>query len=62
VAWAAQAENTENPAALGELRRPWFAADRAEIKSVRIASLFSLFSFAIFLDSTKRIFPDSGVP
>src|ERR1700737_4937407 len=29
-------------------------------KSVRIASLFSLFSFAIFLDSTKRIFPDSG--
>ncbi len=32
------------------------------VKSVRIASLFSLFSFAIFLDSTKRIFPDSGVP
>ena len=31
-------------------------------KSVRIASLFSLFSFGIFLDSTKRIFPDSGVP
>ena len=29
---------------------------------VRIASLFSLFSFAIFLNSTKRIFPDSGVP
>jgi hypothetical protein len=24
--------------------------------------LASLFSFAIFLDSTKRIFPDSGVP
>src|SRR6478672_8916789 len=31
-------------------------------KSVRIALLFSLFSFAIFLDTTKRIFPDSGVP
>jgi hypothetical protein len=31
-------------------------------KSVRIASLSSLFYFAIFLDSTKRIFPDSGVP
>jgi hypothetical protein len=31
-------------------------------KSVRIASLFSLFYFAIFLDSTKRIFPDSGLP
>ena len=31
-------------------------------KSVCIASLFSLFSFAIFLNSTKRIFPNSGVP
>ena len=31
-------------------------------KSVRISSLFSLFSFAIFFDSSKRIFPDSGVP
>jgi hypothetical protein len=30
--------------------------------NVRIASLFSLFSFAIFFGSTKRIFPDSGVP
>jgi hypothetical protein len=29
---------------------------------LRIASLSSLFYFAIFLDSTKRIFPDSGVP
>jgi hypothetical protein len=38
-------------------QHPW-----AGRKSVRIASLFSLFSFAIFLDSTKRIFPDSGVP
>jgi hypothetical protein len=26
-----------------------------------MASLFSLFSFATFLDSTKRIFPHSGV-
>jgi hypothetical protein len=24
--------------------------------------LFSFFSFAIFLDCTKRVFPDSGVP
>ena len=38
-------------------QHPWVGR-----KSVRIASLFSLFSFAIFLDSTKRIFPDSGVP
>src|ERR1700730_8596447 len=41
------------------------ASDRSPFagrKSVRIASLFSLFSFAIFFDSTKRIFPDSGVP
>ena len=38
-------------------QHPW-----AGRKRVRIASLFSLFSFAIFLDSTKRIFPDSGVP
>jgi hypothetical protein len=32
------------------------------VKSVRIVSLFSLFSFAIFFDSSKRISPDSGVP
>ena len=38
------------------------ASLRAGHKSVRIASLSSLFYFAIFLDSTKRIFPDSGVP
>jgi hypothetical protein len=37
-------------------------APRAGRKSVRIASLFSFFSFAIFLDFTKRIFPDLGVP
>src|SRR6202011_3665277 len=39
-------------------QHPW----RAGRKSVRIASLSSLFYFAIFLHSTKRIFPDSGVP
>jgi hypothetical protein len=32
------------------------------LTTVRIAPLFSLFSFAIFFGSTKRIFPDSGVP
>jgi hypothetical protein len=32
------------------------------LTSVRIASLFSLFSFAILFGSAKRIFPDSGVP
>jgi hypothetical protein len=38
------------------------ASLRAGRKSVRIASLSFAFYFAIFLDSTKRIFPDSGVP
>jgi hypothetical protein len=32
------------------------------VKSVRIASLFSLFSFAIFLRLDQTNFPDSGVP
>ena len=31
-----------------------------QVFSVRIASLFSLFSFTIFLDSTKRIFPEKA--
>src|SRR2546423_11376913 len=41
---------------------PLHRLSTASLTSVRIASLFSLFSFAIFFGSTKRIFPDSGVP
>ena len=41
---------------------PFIAFQQHPLTSVRIASPFSLFSFAIFFGSTKRIFPDLGVP
>jgi putative tryptophan/tyrosine transport system substrate-binding protein len=56
----------------GEARVDRFAELATEFAQLKVdviftygtatASLFSLFSFAIFLDSTKRIFPDAGVP